>query len=188
MAKRVLYLIRHGEYKPMSNSNIQTDGPPTDKGQQQVHHTAKRLQHLPIQTVHTSDLNRAKETADIIVSLFPHINCLSTALLRECIPCVPKRFETIFNDAPSENHAHNAFDTFFKPPDHSKDQHKIIVSHSNLIRFFVTKTFGEPCDSWINMCIHHCGIAEIEIERPFRLKLVRHNDFTHLPDHLLSDG
>ncbi len=63
-----IWLIRHGITEHNRNGRIQgqLDVPLSDQGRRQVHELAKRLRPGMIQAIYSSDLSRAKETAEII--------------------------------------------------------------------------------------------------------------------------
>ena len=79
-----LYLIRHGETEWNSQHLAQsyTDIPLSDVGRQQAQCTAKRLQNVDFDVAYSSDLCRAKETAEIILGT-RHIQVNTIKSLRE---------------------------------------------------------------------------------------------------------
>jgi len=64
-----LYIIRHGETEWNSQHRAQsyTDIPLSDVGRQQAQCTAERLKDVNFDIAYSSDLSRAKETAEIIL-------------------------------------------------------------------------------------------------------------------------
>jgi len=194
MAKRILYLIRHGEYEDTTPEKHPSDGPLTEKGKAQALLTASRLQNIPIQAIYTSNLLRSSETGQYIASLFPELNLLPLSELRECVPCLPVQIEERATPAQQKaassgiHKARQAFKSFFKKPDDDKDQYEVIVSHGNLIRYLLAKTIHAPCESWIHISIHHASISEVHIRESGFQKLVRLNDTAHFPDNLRSTG
>lgn len=63
-----VYLVRHGEteWNAVRRIQGQSDSPLTAKGEQQAHWVGKRMSHEGITHVITSDLGRARHTAQII--------------------------------------------------------------------------------------------------------------------------
>lgn len=69
-----LWLVRHGETQWNKEKRLcgHTDIPLSEEGRRQVRWLAGTLQHEPIDTIYTSDLSRARETAEIIASQHEH--------------------------------------------------------------------------------------------------------------------
>ncbi len=191
MTKRILYLIRHGQYEPLDDPN----GTLTEVGKEQAYFTAKRFQECPISTIYFSTMPRAKETAVIIANQFPNAKQIASPLLRECFPSVPEPFKAHFAQFPAEEitagkvQAHKAFESYFNPIEDGDDEvHEMIVAHGNLISHFICQILQAPVDSWIRTDIFHCGISQIIIFSNGLQKLIRHNDNSHLPPHLQTEN
>lgn len=194
MAKRTLFLVRHGQYTPTVTPPDEPDGGLTAAGTEQAILTAERLQSYPIRVIHHSTLQRAQETAVIIAQSLPEAVLKPSSLLRECIPNVPQGFESYFSHIPpafiesSSIRAQQTFNSYIAapPPDGADDtdQYELIVSHGNLINYLVCQTLQAPAESWLNADIQHCGLSEIVIESGGWVKVARHNDTGHLPFHL----
>src|SRR5262245_25278384 len=159
MATRSLYLVRHGQYEDVSTPPAEEDGPLAATGREQARLTARRLQAFPLQVIHHSDLQRARETAAIIADQFPGLPLRASPLLRECIPHVPERaalspsFRRLFARLPGEvleqgrAQAEAAFAAYFKPA-RGTDRHELVVSSGNLIRYFMCRVLGAPPGAW----------------------------------------
>ena len=112
-------------------------------------------------------------------------------MLWECIPCVPpakaERFAKIFvgDLSPGKEQAEKAFDRYFRRA-RGNDKHEIVVSHGNLIRYFVCRVLQAPTESWGDMDSHHCGISQVQIESNGSISLVSYNDVGHLPRNLVT--
>ncbi len=98
-----IYIVRHGE----SESNVNTDkphlfhkqwgeleAPLTKNGEEQARKRAKHLQHIHFDAVFSSDLTRAKQTAEII-ALEKELTIQTTRLIRErsYFPYIHKVYE-----------------------------------------------------------------------------------------------
>lgn len=194
MAKRSLYLVRHGQYATTSEALAEPDGSLTPVGQEQAALTAQRLRDLPIRAIHYGTLRRTIETAEIIAAHLPGTTLRPSPLLRECIPFIgppetlPTALAAFFAQLPPDvlaegaAQAQAAFVAYFTNPGED-DQHDVIVSSGNLINYFVCRVLQAPA-AWIYTDIQHCGLSEIVIGEPRGVLLVRHNDTGHLPKHL----
>lgn len=195
MAKRILHLVRHGQYTPTTTLPDEPDGPLTNVGKEQAALIARRLAGLPASVIHHSTLQRATETARAIGALLPGVELRPAAVLCECIPTVPPGFEAHFTDVDADvlarggPQAREAFATYFVPaPDETDrdetDRHEVIVSSGNLIRYLICRVLGAPEDAWVNMDIQQCGLCEVIVGQPRGMVLARHNDTGHLPPAL----
>jgi broad specificity phosphatase PhoE len=191
MANKFIYLVRHGQYQSTTDPSDEPDGNLTDIGQEQSEMVAQRLSSFPISIIHHSTLQRAQETASIIGSQFPNARLVPSDLIRECIPCVPEAFRQHFEHIPSsyiekgKGQAEQAFTAFFRPvTDTETEHHEIIVSHGNLISYFVCRILQAPCESWIKTDINLCGFSEIVISARGFTKVLRHNETGHLSVYL----
>ncbi len=191
MAKRFLYLVRHGQYQSITTPPEQPDGGLTRIGKEQAHLTAQRLKGLPINIIHYSTLQRTTETASYFFESFPQAEQRPTELLWECIPNVPVGFEQYFSHLSAEHiarsgeRAEEVFKTFFQPlPVEADEQHEIIISHGNLISYLTCRALGAPLESWLRADVSNCGLSKVTITPQGLIKLVCHNDTGHLADHL----
>jgi len=191
MAHRILYLVRHGQYTPTTAPPDEPDGTLTELGRQQAELVGKRLSQFPIQYIHYSTLQRARETAEIISAQIPGVPSHPSDLLRESIPSVPSEFKEHFTGIPadfiekSKVQAAQAFEMFFKSVEGTDDQHEILVSHGNLIGYFICQVLKAPLDSWILADMYLGCFSEIMVGQDRFMKLIRHNDASHLSPELL---
>ncbi len=199
MATRTLYLVRHGKHQNLPYDREagltleqarKLDVGLTPIGVEQAQVTAQRLSSLPISAIHCSTLPRARETADIITQKFPGVPVHRSRALWECIPCVPparaEYFEIFIGDlSPGKIQAEKAFDKYLKPA-RGDDKHEIIVSHGNLIRYFVCRILQAPPESWAEMDTNNCGISQVQIQSNGAIRLVSYNSVGHLPRHLIT--
>lgn len=190
MARRILYLVRHGQYNSITTPPEEPDGSLTDVGKQQAQLVGKRLSRIPISKIHYSTLQRATETAEIIAGQIPGVPLQSSDLLRECIPSAPEDFKDHFAEIPAEfierskAQSLQAFDSFFKSAEGDANQHEILISHGNLINHFVCRVLKAPIDSWILTDIYLGSFSEIMVGQNGFMKVLRHNDAGHLPPEL----
>jgi serine/threonine-protein phosphatase PGAM5 len=189
MATRTLYLVRHGYHDLTSSHKL--GGSLTPIGVEQAQLTAQRFRSLPITTIHCSTLPRAAETAEIIAQELADVRFHRSRGLWERIPCIPPAWTEYFKVYPSKSlerdkkQAEKAFDKYFKRAQ-GQDKHEIIVSHGNLIRYFICRVLQVQPEGWGNMDMCNCGISEVLIRSGGQMVLVSHNDVSHLPDHLVT--
>jgi len=193
MAKRYLYLVRHGQYNPDELATDNLGSSLSKLGKQQAKITAKALSDHPIATIHFSTLRRAAETAEPFFEAFPVAKHQRSQRLWEAIPCVPTRhseqFERFLPETlvREQERAEGAFQFHFKAT-RGEDKHEVLISHGNLIRYFVCCTLGVSPAAWLNMECHNCGITRIVIEESGTHTLVSYNDIGHLPAKMRTDN
>lgn len=189
MATRTLYLVRHGYYDLASSHKL--GGSLTSIGVEQAQLTAQRFISLPITAIHCSTLSRAAETAEIITQELADVPLHRSRGLWECIPCIPPAWAGYFKGyspksiGRDKKQAEKAFDKYFKRAQ-GQDKHEIVVSHGNLIRYFICRVLQVQPEGWGSMDMCNCGISEVLVRSDGRMVLVSHNDVSHLPDHLVT--
>jgi broad specificity phosphatase PhoE len=189
MAERTIYLVRHGQYSADKPSVDELGNGLSELGRQQAALTGQRLSALPITSITHSGLRRAQETAEIIAEWFPRLRVQSSALLRECTPCVPVGYEEKFAKyspdmiARDTQQAQAALDAFFRPAVEG-NHHDVLVCHGNIIRYFVLRALRAPVELWANTDVYNCGISEISVKPDGSVLLISHNDTGHLPYEL----
>ncbi len=189
MSIRTLYLIRHAQHDRANPNSDDLEGALTPAGEMQADWTARRLQGLPVQAIFSSDLRRAQQTAAVLARSFPNLRVHIDRDLRECVPVIPPLQADHFTDLdPGDvtrqlNQAERAFARYFHRAD-SRDEQEILVTHGNLLRYFVCRALDLPAERWTSLEIYNCGITEFTIESNGRTQLVSHNDSGHLPHYL----
>lgn len=193
MAKRYLYLIRHGQYTVTPEL---PHGKLTPLGEKQAELTGQHLLDIPVNVVHSSTMSRALQTAKIITDNFYGVEIKPTDLLRECVPSVPQRLEAQLTEyarfAPDFNlgdvimhrmQADEAYDYFFQPiTNHlAGDSHELLVCHGNILRYMLCRVLGTAPDAWANLYILHCGISIVRVDEDALRTLMSHNSTEHIP-------
>ncbi len=189
MAARTIYLLRHGYHDLKSTHKL--GGSLTPTGVEQAQLTAQRFSSLPISAIYSSTLRRAAETAEIVAQEFPDVPLRRSQGLWECVPCIAPVYAEYFAGhsaqylAWGKQQAEKAFDRYFRRT-RGEDKHEIIVTHGNLIRYFVCRVLRVSPKAWGNMDMCNCGISQILLRPDGRMILVSHNDVSHLPEHLIT--
>ncbi len=191
MAKRTIYLIRHGQQDRQPSYDDVLETGLTALGRKQAKLTAKRLKSVPVTSIHSSDMKRAVETAQVIDSYFPKLKIEQTSLLRECVPSIPLSKEkrpyfqkfTKSEIGQCKTNLDKIYKAFFKPA-RGTDKCHFIVCHGNVIRYLISKMLQAAPGAWVHMDIQNCGISTIIIEPEWGMYLLYHNDVAHLPKDL----
>jgi serine/threonine-protein phosphatase PGAM5 len=193
MAKRYLYLIRHGQYTVTPEL---PHGKLTPLGMKQAELTGQHLLDVPVRAVHSSTMSRAHQTARIIADNFYGIQVQTSDLLRECVPSIPQRLEAQLTEyarfAPDFNlgdvimhqmQADDAYDQYFQPVENhlAGDSHELLVCHGNILRYLVCRVLGASPDAWANLYILHCGISIVRVDEDALRTLMSHNSTDHIP-------
>ncbi len=192
MAKRTLYLLRHGQEERSyrkENPSDEQQGPLTAIGRSQAQLAANRLAHLPLTHIHVSTMRRAQQTATPIIANHPDAFSEEIDLIREVVPSVPARYVDHFHYVTPELATHfneritDTYVRFFRAASR-EEEHVLLVCHGNLIRALVGRHIGAGQDAWITMSLHNASLTTLEfgIEHPD--SLVTFNDTCHLPVEL----
>jgi serine/threonine-protein phosphatase PGAM5 len=198
MGERLVILLRHGEakYDPaLNDENGSPDGPLSDRGHRQAELAGRRLADREITTLHHSMLERAAQTARVVREQIPDLPMHGTDLLRECIPSVPPDDRmtadqrTFFAGWPGRvlisgaARARALLATFTSITD--DDRVDLLVTHGNVIAWFVCQALGAPAWAWVNLPTHACGALSAIAYREGRAPiLLAYNDAGHLPAEL----
>ncbi len=187
---RTLYLIRHGQYDHDDNRSSDIGKALVPLGIAQSRLVANRLKSQPVKmnSLISSTMTRARQTAMIINQDFPELELHQTRLIRECTP--PTWREDIMEGENSEelkkctDNLDAAFSKYFIPSPDEEDRNSIIVCHGNVIRYFVTKVLKVETMSWLQMTTGNCGLTVVRIKPDGSMKLVSFNDMGHIPPNL----
>lgn len=186
--KRILYLVRHGNFDVRARPDHGLGGSLTALGRRQARLTAKRLSQLPIDAIYHSDMPRAAETAAIIAEHLPGAPIQSSRLLRECTPGMPQVFAEYFKDYPPEQlererrQAERAYQKFFKLTRRG-ERREVLVCHGNIIRYFLARVMQAPATVWTGMDVRQGSISEVELQAAWQ-RVNALSDVGHLPPAL----
>ena len=181
---RFLYLIRHGQYV---RTEEHPDGTLTELGRRQAALLAERIQDLAVDTIWSSTMYRAQETAQIIVDQhFPHLEVQRSTLLREKLfPTEDERWDNASarHRAP-EDRLQRISSRWLRRS--NQERHELLVCHGNVIRAIVTRVLGAETGRWLNLGTHHCGLTRIGCWDDGRVSVITYNDISYLPDEYVS--
>ena len=155
----------------------------TPLGREQARFTARRLRSVSVGAIYCSTLGRAMETAELIAKEFPGVSLRPSKLLWELPnlgPVDDKTWRSVF--AQGKRRGERAFAKFVRPA-RQKQRAEIVVSHGNLIRYFVCRILGIEPKAWSTLGTSHCGITQVNITQD-QVRMVCYNETRHLPDRL----
>jgi broad specificity phosphatase PhoE len=190
-----IYVVRHGESQSNVYAHENPDKPAshfgefgsslTQKGREQVHTLAQKLRHIPFSSFFSSDLNRAKETAEIIASYY-NMSVINDRLIRERFFGKPmsneekkhieKGLKTLteeekfafkyFPNGESGNDVVNRFQEFLKEiVSEYKNNTILVVSHSHVMRSFLIHAKFAKFDELKSGSIKNAGYFVIEMDK-----------------------
>jgi serine/threonine-protein phosphatase PGAM5 len=187
---RTLFLIRHGEYSPQNDNLPDSENVLTPLGIAQARLVSERLKSMNINfdSLVSSTMTRAKQTAEIINQDFPELELEKSDLIRECTPPswrkdVMAGVDTTEREECAQN-LEKAFQKYFIPSPDDKDRNYIIVCHGNVIRYFVTKVLKVDTKAWLQMSISNCSLTIIRVLPNGSMKLDAFSDYGHIPENM----
>jgi serine/threonine-protein phosphatase PGAM5 len=180
---RYVHLIRHGQYVRDEESG---DGPLSMLGRKQAVAAGRYLVRWPIEKVWSSDMQRAIETAELIVHRLEGVESATSPLLREVVPtAIPGQSVPLA----LRRHARQAIDrvttTFFQPV--RATRHELLVCHGNLIRSLVCRVLRTPEASWLRLATYHCALTTVAVSSDGETRLVRYGESAYLDDELFTN-
>ena len=188
---RTLYLIRHGAYVPDPKADPVAGPSLTPLGLAQARLVGARLRGLPVHfdSLTSSTMTRARETAAVIHDSLPDVPLAQNALLSECGPQTwrDKMAAPTPENLQCQRNVDEAFKTYFTPATQA-DRHDIVVAHGNVIRYLVTKALGVDTRSWLGMSIAHASLTIIKVRPDGSVTIIAVGDIGHIPPNLQSWG
>jgi serine/threonine-protein phosphatase PGAM5 len=193
MAKRWVYLVRHGQ-EDRENRDGEWGGSLTEFGRKQAALTATYLKQIPFTSLHASTLHRARETAERIAAEFPHLDLQLTDLLWETVPSIPPHLADLpyFRDVSAEKITEEqvrmaeVFDTYLRLADGESDEYDLVVCHGNLIRTVVSRILHMPEHAWIHGDTFNGSITRVRIEAERGPILETYCEVAHFPPDLIT--
>jgi broad specificity phosphatase PhoE len=160
-----LLLVRHGETDWNADGRLQghTDRPLTDFGRRQARQLAEELEREELEAIYSSDLARARETAEIVGERL-ELPVVLDADLREKdwgnwegLTAV-ERDRVEFVGESTEAHQERMLHALRRIAERHPDGHVLVVTHGGSMRRVQTSTLGwalpvvENCGRWI--CVY----------------------------------
>ena len=186
-----IYLVRHGSYAPDPNAKPEVGPPLTALGIAQARLVASRFKQLPLHfdSITSSKMLRAMQTAAVIRESLPDVAAGSSALISEC---TPPALVKLSNEPPARQDACKqrldaAFTQFFVPAS-AAEKNDVLVCHGNVIRYLVTRALGVDTRTWFNMSVAHTSVTVIRVLADGSFKVLAVGDMGHVPPTLQSWG
>jgi serine/threonine-protein phosphatase PGAM5 len=183
---RTLYLVRHGLYDENDPRGAFTGMELVEAGRAQARAVASRLAGLPahVDAIYSSDMTRARQTAEIIAAALPGRVPRAFHDLSECTPPTPRQ-DIMKNLRPGEADScamqmDSAFAHYFRPSP-TADSVEVLVCHGNVIRYLVCRALGVDRMVWLSMGITNCSLTVIQVRPDGTMRLLSFNDVGHLP-------
>ena len=183
---RNVWLIRHGEYVHGVEDDPD-EGELVALGRQQARLVAARLAGYPITftSLQASSMNRARQTAEILVEFFPQMTPALQVDIRECTPPTT-RADIMAGLGPGEPEGcqstlEDAWLRIFRPAEGTADENDIVVCHGNVIRWFMARAVGNASVNWLQASIANCSLTVIQVRADGSVKLISFADSGHIP-------
>jgi serine/threonine-protein phosphatase PGAM5 len=194
-------LLRHAQYE--MGSHADTERVLTPLGVRQAEMAAARLHFVNgategfyrkfvLDTMVTSGLTRAIQTADIIAPLLPIAKRTVQPDLNEGRPCLPEpppshhaRYDNKHADGERIERAFRALCTR-PPPTQTSDTYEVVVCHANVIRYVVCRALQLPPEAWLRLSLPHSSITHLVFRANGDVSLKALGDAGHLPPHLVT--
>lgn len=198
-----IYLIRHGrQCSKLCNIDVEL----SSEGREQADLVGKRLKNYDMDVVYSSQLIRAKETADIINSYLNKPRMIDERLMEanfglmtgksneeiaeEFGEYLKKRSSMVEDMTYPEGEncqmvyerAKQAIDDIVKDAIKNGYKNICIVTHGGVLRALVTGIMGAPYKRWLSVGrqIENCSISEILFdEKSNTYHVERFNDYAH---------
>jgi serine/threonine-protein phosphatase PGAM5 len=187
---RTIYLIRHGDYSPQDDNDPDSIMTLTPLGIAQARLVAERLKSMNVKfdSLTSSTMTRAKQTAMTIHELFPELKLGQSDLIRECTPPTWRKDVMAGVDTAKcqecVKNLERAFKECFIPSPDDRNRNDIIVCHGNVIRYFVMKVLNADTMAWLQMSITNCSVTIIRIFPAGTMKLDAFGDYGHIPENM----
>ena len=188
---RTIYLVRHGSYTPDANAKPEVGPPLTALGIAQARLVASRFKQLPsrVDSITSSKMLRAMQTAAVIRESLPDVPTGSSALISECTPpmLVKSNNEPAARQDACKQRLDAAFAQFFVPAQ-AAEKNDLLVCHGNVIRYLVTRALGVDTRTWANMSVAHTSVTIVRVLADGSFKVLAVGDTGHVPPTLHSWG
>jgi len=188
---RTLYLVRHGAYEPNLKADPAVGPGLTPLGIAQARLIGARLQGMPVHfdSMTSSTLTRARETAAVIHESLTDVPLDSSPLLSECTPPASRPLQGESEKDLTE--CANRLDTVFSKrfiPSADADRNELLVCHGNVIRYLVLKALHQDPKGWLAMTVAHASLTIVRVRADGSMSVIGVGDIGHIPPNMVSWG
>lgn len=178
---RTLHFIRHGQYSTSPDGGILTA-----LGRKQMRRTGRHLCNWDISSLHSSELSRARESADIVGHELGGMRSHRNEKLNEMVPtAIPNRKVPLAARKLARENLDSILERYFRPS--RSQRHDVIVCHGNLIRALLCKTLGIRLSTWKRLDIHNGAVTRFKVLPDGETRLISFNDYGHLPAPFVTE-
>lgn len=188
-----LVLVRHGNYVPDPSIDERIGPHLSPIGVAQAHLAAAAIMQLPhFDGLYASPVQRASDTAAVIgADDFPDRHFEIVDDLAECTPPTPLG-DVMKKEKPADLAACKAqldrlYARFFTAAK-GQDRNDLLVCHSNVIRYLVTRALGVDTKAWLAMSLHNASITTIRIDAKGRAHVIAVGDVGHIPPNMRTSA
>lgn len=194
MSIHYITLVRHGQY----DIDFGDVAGLNDTGRMQALMVADALRGKHFDRVLVSPLNRARETARLIIDALDDSVIRLDSRLEEGVPSIPRRWSEWFAKhrpqvtpervAQCAAHLQGFFEEIFvSMPVTMSDYHTLIIAHGNVIRYLLSLSIDGGDNAWSNIMIFHCSMSQVMVESGGYPMLTSVNDLAHIPPEFHSE-
>jgi serine/threonine-protein phosphatase PGAM5 len=188
---RTIYLVRHGAYNFNSGATSEVGPGLTALGIAQARLIAARLRATPVHfdSITSSALTRAKETAAVIHEMLTDVPLQQSVDLNECTPpgWTERKGETASDETACAKVLDSVFAERFAPVT-AANRNELVVAHGNVIRYLVTKALGVDTRAWLGFSIANASLTVIRVHPNGIMTVIAVGDIGHIPPNLQSWG
>jgi broad specificity phosphatase PhoE len=179
--ERVLYFVRHGQYSAPAGAK---GGVLTALGRRQAARLRLYFEGLPVDSVSSSDLPRAVQTAEALARDLGVARVRRHAMLREVLPVAVHGVRVPLDKrARGKDQLDEIVARWFQPT--RRARHEVIVCHGNLIRCLVCRVLRAPLTSFGDMLVYHAGVTRFTVDVE-GVQLCGFNEIQHVPARFRS--
>jgi len=175
-----IFIIRHGEFDP---SKLDPDPALNKQGMLQAKLVAKRLSKIKFDKIYCSDMKRSLETLKQVRS-YQRCPVIILSELREVASEVNGAKRRSFAKRRKVLKEKFKLNKIFKRiiRENLKDSKILIISHANVINFFLSKFLGVSCKHFWKIMVWPTALTIVETNKKnYIIKLI--GDTSHMKEH-----
>lgn len=185
-SERILVLVRHGHHGTDPSADPAKGPPLTALGREQAALAAARLNASPhaFESVVASPMQRSLETANAIIAGRNGARLVTSSDLTECTPPMPSAQQSTLKDAAALKACADQFDRVYSAyvrPGDAAAKAQVLVAHTNVIRYLLTRALGMDTTAWQQFSISHASLTTLRIGPDGSVVVLGVGDIGHVP-------